>query len=177
MVSQILTRGSFVTMRATDQRGFTLIEVLITLLIMSIGLLGLAGLQMTGLKLNDSAERRSQATILAYDILDRMRANRAAAEIGAYNISTSTTPAAASCAGSSSDCNATAMKNYDLYEWREALAQRLPGGTGEIATSGATPPAVTIKVQWNDEKAEREAVGNRSGAAPTTQELQIKAVL
>ncbi len=165
-------------MRTTKQNGFTLIEVLITLLILSIGLLGLAGLQMTALKLNDSAERRSQATILAYDILDRMRANRAEAESGAYNIDTSaTTPTAASCAGASSDCSATEMKDYDLYEWSQALAQRLPSGNGVISTNGSTPPTVTIQVQWNDEKADREAVHNRTGTAPGIKNLQIKAVL
>lgn len=164
-------------MGIAKQRGFTLIEVLITLLILSIGLLGLAGLQMTALKLNDSAERRSQATILAYDILDRMRANRSAAESGSYNITTATSPAAASCVGASANCSATDMKNYDLYEWRQALAQRLPAGSGEISTSSGTPPTVTIKVQWNDEKADREATRNRSGTAPSIKNLQIKAVL
>lgn len=163
--------------RTTKQRGFTLLEVLITLLILSIGLLGLAGLQLTSLKLNDSAERRSQATILAYDILDRMRANRAAAETGAYNITTATAPSAASCVGATADCGPTAMKNYDLYEWRQALAQRLPGGTGEISTNGASPPTVTIKVQWIEEKADREATRNRTGAISATKDLQIKALL
>lgn len=163
--------------RVRNQRGFTLLEVLVTLLILSIGLLGLAGLQLAGLKMNDSAERRSQATILAYDILDRMRANRTVAETGAYNITTATAPAAASCAGSSASCSPTTMKNYDLYEWREALKKRLPGGTGEVSVTGGTPPTVTIKVQWNDEKAQREAVRDRGTSTISTQELQIKAVL
>lgn len=159
------------------ERGFTLLEVLITLLILSIGLLGLAGLQLTGLKLNDSAEQRSQATILAYDILDRMRANRAVAEGGGYNITTATDPAASSCAGAARNCTPEAMKNYDLYEWRQILAERLPGGTGQISLSGGTPPTVTIQVQWFDEKADREATRNRTATAATTKNLQIKALL
>jgi type IV pilus assembly protein PilV len=56
-------------------RGFTLIEVLVTLLIVAIGLLGLAGLQVTGLRSNLSSEARSQASLLANDIIERMRAN------------------------------------------------------------------------------------------------------
>ena len=55
--------------------GFTLIEVLISMLILAVGLLGLAGLQATGLRNNLSAYNRSQATQLAYDMADRMRAN------------------------------------------------------------------------------------------------------
>lgn len=71
---------------SADQRGATLIEVLVAMLVLSIGLLGLAGMQMTALKSNQSAYYRSQATVLAYDIIDRMRANRADALNGVYDI-------------------------------------------------------------------------------------------
>ena len=67
--------------------GFTMVELLVAVLVLSIGLLGLAGLQAAGLRNNQSAYLRSQATILAYDVADRMRATRAAAAAGAYNIS------------------------------------------------------------------------------------------
>jgi len=60
------------------QRGFTLIEALITAIVMAVGLLGLAGLQIAGMKSNHSAYLRSQATIASYDLIDRMRANPAA---------------------------------------------------------------------------------------------------
>jgi type IV pilus assembly protein PilV len=65
-------------------RGFTLLEILVALLILTIGLLGLGTLQMTSLRYNHSALLRSQATLLAQDILDRMRANRATAVGGSY---------------------------------------------------------------------------------------------
>ncbi|MEJ2108263.1 MAG: type IV pilus modification protein PilV [Acidiferrobacteraceae bacterium] len=61
----------------TNQRGFTLTEVLIAVLVLAVGLLGLAGLQLAGMKSNHSAYLRSQATIVAYDLLDRMRADPA----------------------------------------------------------------------------------------------------
>jgi type IV pilus assembly protein PilV len=64
----------------TNQRGFTLTEVLIAVLVLAVGLLGLAGLQLAGMKSNHSAYLRSQATIVAYDLLDRMRADPAAWE-------------------------------------------------------------------------------------------------
>ena len=63
--------------------GFTLLEVLVALVILSIGLLGLAGLQAASLRYNHSSYLRSQATLIAYDIVDRMRANRQEALNGA----------------------------------------------------------------------------------------------
>ncbi len=59
-----------------NQQGFSLIEVMVTMLIVSIGLLGIAGIIMTSLKNSQSSYGRSQATLLANDIIDRMRANR-----------------------------------------------------------------------------------------------------
>lgn len=67
------------------QRGFTLIEVMISVLILAIGLLGVASMQTRSLQMNQSAQFSSQASILAYDIIDRMRANRGAALSGDYN--------------------------------------------------------------------------------------------
>lgn len=66
-------------------RGLTLVEILVALLVLSIGLLGLAALQTTSLRFNTSAYYRTQATALAYDLSDRMRANRQAALDGLYN--------------------------------------------------------------------------------------------
>ncbi|MFL6713216.1 MAG: type IV pilus modification protein PilV, partial [Sulfurifustis sp.] len=65
-------------------QGFTLVEVLVTLVVLSIGLLGLAMLQLESLKHNTDAYFRTQATMLAYEIIDRMRANVDAARGGSY---------------------------------------------------------------------------------------------
>lgn len=171
--------GTMEISNTSRQGGFTLLEVLITVLILSIGLLGLAGLQLSALKLNDSAERRSQATILAYDILDRMRANRTAAEAGAYDIDTgATAPSSATCVGTGSSCDAAGMRNSDLFEWHEALKDRLPSGSGVIATSGATPPVITITVRWNEQKADQAAKADRTTPTTTTMKsMQIRAIL
>lgn len=67
-------------------KGFTLVEVLVALLILSIGLLGLAGLQAGGLRSNHSAYLRSQAVMLAHDMADRMRSNPVAAAADCYKI-------------------------------------------------------------------------------------------
>ena len=66
--------------------GFTLLEVMIALLVLSIGLLGIAALQANSLKVNHGAYQRSQAIFLAYDMMDRLRANRTAALAGQCDI-------------------------------------------------------------------------------------------
>ncbi|HBA32699.1 MAG TPA: type IV pilus modification protein PilV, partial [Gammaproteobacteria bacterium] len=96
-------------------KGFTLLEVLIALVILSVGLLGLAGLQTTGLRNNHSAYLRSQATLLAYDITDRIRANKA--NLNAYAL-----------ALSASAPSGTSVAETDLNEWLTNVENRLPEG-------------------------------------------------
>jgi len=123
-------------------RGLTLIEVLISLLILSIGILGLATLQTASLNFNTSASQRTQATVLAYDMADRMRANRQAALAGDYNIAfEDPTPA---CAASNLVGTVAAQ---DISAWRMALACRLPLATGSITRNGNE---FTLTVLWDD---------------------------
>src|SRR5262245_50380565 len=81
------------------QSGMTLVEVLVTLVLISVGLLGIAALQLTTLKSNKDAYVRSQASALAGDILDRMRANTAACRAGAYDVTWDQTGTAGTTAG------------------------------------------------------------------------------
>jgi type IV pilus assembly protein PilV len=114
-----------------SQKGFTLLEVLIALLVLAIGLLGLAALQTTGLRSNTMATTRTHSTQLAYDISDRMRANVA----GSYT----TTPlkvvtailnqyALASCPHT----QLTTQADKDLNAWCTAVAGMLPSGNAAI---------------------------------------------
>ena len=123
------------------QRGFTLIEVMVAVIVLSIGLLGLAALQTTGLRNNHSAYYRSQATFLAYDIIDRMRANRDAATAGNYDLAISATPSGGS-----------SIAAADQVEWINSLGNLLPSGDGSIAVTPATG-AATVVVQWDDQRA------------------------
>lgn len=118
--------------------GFTLVEILVAVVVLAIGLLGLAGLQATSLRFNNSAYHRSQATNLAYDMADRMRVNRQAAIAGDYNIAT-TDPAP----------TGTTLADIDRAEWRSALANTLPMGTGGITQNGNI---FTINIQWDDDR-------------------------
>lgn len=122
---------------ARTQRGFTLLEVLVALLVLAIGLLGLAGLMVQGLRFNHDAYVRSQATFLAYDLFERMRLNRAQA--GAY---------AGGDPGGTCNDPANPIALNDRICWHEQIAATLPGGTATVA-AGAND-TYTITIQWLD---------------------------
>lgn len=130
------------------QRGFTLLEVMVAVVVLAIGLLGLAGLQATATRFNDSAYQRSQATALAYDIADRMRANREAALTGGGYPGPVQNPAPA-CAILGAPAGTLAQQ--DIAAWRNALACTLPSGTGSIARNAGI---YTIVIQWSDNRGE-----------------------
>lgn len=122
--------------------GLTLIEVLVSLLILSIGILGLATLQTASLNFNNASAQRTQATVLAYDMADRMRANRQAAIAGDYDLALPVNPPA--CAA---PAIAGTVAVQDISMWQMALACRLPLGTGSIVRNGNN---FTLSVVWDD---------------------------
>lgn len=141
--SQALTRRG-------QQGGASLIEVLVSAMVLSVGLLGLASLQATSLHFNVSALHRSAATDLAYDITDRMRANRTAALDGAYDgqAFAETPPACA-------EVTLTGTRaQRDLQAWSTQLACQLPQGTGAIERTDAV---VTVRIQWDDSRGREPA--------------------
>ncbi|MFA7387770.1 MAG: type IV pilus modification protein PilV [Thiohalobacteraceae bacterium] len=118
-------------------RGFSLIEILVTVLILAIGLLGLAGLQGTSLRNNQSAYARTQATHLAYEIVDAMRANVTVARSGGYNVGYGAAP------------SASGIAQADLTAWRNRITAILPSGDGQIAQNGNV---LTIGIRWDDSR-------------------------
>lgn len=118
-------------------RGVGLIEVLVTLIILSTALLTLTALQTRSLQFNHSAYLRSQANVLAYDILDRVRINRDNA--GSYNL------------GLDDDAPSSSnLEGQDLEEWRALIEATLPGGAGGISCTGS-PIACTVSIQWDEQ--------------------------
>lgn len=115
-----------------------MLEALVTLLIVSLGLLGIAGIIANSLKVNQGAQARSQASWLANDIIDRMRANRTTAE---------TNPAAYTLGSCGAIPGVNAIATADLTEWCAAVAAALPTGTGSVALAANK---VTVAVQWDD---------------------------
>jgi len=127
-----------------DQVGVSMIEVLVSIIILSIGLLGLAGLQTAGLKHNQSAGFRSTASMMAYSILDSMRANRVVAGAGGYNHSLSEEDT------SETETKVEAEIPEDVKTWLKELALRLPDGAGTVVVDADNK--VTITIQWDDSR-------------------------
>ena len=136
-------------MTTTRHSGFTLIEALVALLVLSVGMLGIAVLYVESLSAGRTASYRSQAVNLAADMADRIRTNRraqAAYAGGAANNSCDPSgglPAA--------PCTPAQMAAHDLFRWNQALATVLPGGNGNVQFNNATlPPTYTITVNWTE---------------------------
>jgi len=137
---------------ASRQSGYSLFEVLIAIVVTSIGLLGLAGIQATGLNNNLRAYQRSQATVLAYDIADRMRANTAAIDnYLSSNMTLDQAVAAGAVAGCTTPdgCTPAELAQTDLVDWRAAMTAAIPGSIGEITVLGNT---YTITLNWDDNR-------------------------
>ena len=122
------------SLRGRNQSGFTLLEVLIALLVLAIGLLGLAALQTTGLRSNQMATSRTHATQLAYDILDRMRANIAGSYITDIdNVVTNIVKEyeVADCSDPLPDPTVS-QANEDLNTWCSTIRKMLPSGDASV---------------------------------------------
>jgi len=142
-------------MNKLNQDGLSLIEVMIALTIFSFGLLALAALMASGLKYNTSALHRSYATSQAYDMADRMRANRKGLVDRVYNtLSASSTVPDCGVFGSDSviKCDPGQMAHYDVSDWNNANARLLPEGTGTVSLKSRNPDIYTITISWNDDR-------------------------
>ena len=140
-------------MSIRNSQGFTIIEVLVSMVILSIGILALGVLQLSALQNTQGGYQRTQATILAYDIIDSMRANIPSVTAGDYQLALDgDTPAAVNCNGILADCTTAQMATSDLVRWRTVLSNYLPNGNGGVATVdvGGTTTQVTVSIQWLD---------------------------
>lgn len=163
--------------RPQKLRGFTLIEVMVALVVLAVGLLGMASLMARSQKSNESAYLRSQATLLAYDFVERMKANliepidpnkkykilfvtdtssnASAANTGSYALSS--LPACSTPSGTVPASGAS-RASYDVSSWCATLRSSLPSvdtantkvsfNTSKLATLGTA--TVTVKIQWQD---------------------------
>ena len=137
-----------------------MIELLVTMIVLAIGLIGMAGLQAAGLKSNTDALKRTQASLLMSDIIDRIRVNPDAN----YSIAKTSSPPSAglTCEASGANCSSTDIVNYDLAMWKchvgsydeEGTCQTLgivgalPKGTASISISADN--IYTVEVEWVD---------------------------
>jgi len=136
----------------TRQRGMTLIEILVAIVVLSIGLLGLAGLQLKGLQVNQGSTYRWQAAMLAEDIADRMRADKVNAAAGSYTVINGV-PSNSPTGGTLAAIN----------EWL-ARVSMLPGGSAAItAPGGPAGNQLTITVTWLDTRGKAGAADTSAG--------------
>jgi type IV pilus assembly protein PilV len=139
------------------ERGLSLFEILITVVVVSIGLLGLAGLQFAGLRASNNAQDHTTATLLAQDIEARIRANPVAAQPPnlAYNsisLDSSSSPGIVDCLAAS--CTPSVMANFDIYQWYRFIVPAgadkplLPNASVDINSNDGINFQITI--QWGD---------------------------
>ena len=127
--------------------GFSLVEVLVALVVVSVGMLGIAGLYVNGLKAGRTAMFSHQAVTLAGDVADRIRANPRAG--AAYHGNSNGVNH--NCTASGSNCDAVQMAATDTFFWQQQADAVLPEGEVEVQfNGGANPPEYTIKVIWNE---------------------------
>ena len=128
-----------------NQRGFSLVEVLIALIIMSVGMLGIAGLYVQSMQAGRTSLFRHHAVTLAGDVADRIRANPTAgiayAGIGGDN----------NCVGAGIDCDEVQMAFNDIFLWDQQAAESLPNGDVTINFDDTVnPPTYTIAIGWDE---------------------------
>lgn len=143
-----------------QQRGVGLIEVLIALLVLSFGMLGLAGLQLWSLRNNQSSMERSLAVVQTHSIIDAMRADRVTATTGGFNVDIAT-PAAVPTGGD--------FARSAIATWRANLINALgTQAVGGVACNGAR---CTIRVRWNDQRAAANSAGSTDRQTDMLQEI------
>lgn len=154
-------------------RGFSLLEVLIALVVFSLGLLGLAGMMVLSVKANHTAYLRTQATFLAQSMADRMRTNVGWVEDyqGNYGVGVTVTNPCAAAA-----CTPENLVKRDQAVWNQQLLDALPAPTANIGCQGSTPGSAihrgtapfdglcTFTITWTEASLDRAADG-----APATQ--------
>jgi type IV pilus assembly protein PilV len=173
--------------RMLRSRGFSLIEVLIALVILSVGLLGIAAMVSVSLKSKDSSYYHTQALALSAAIIDRMRANLDTATAQGYDTphygnSPSGGPGGDNCSSSADNCTEAQIAAVDVADWQAEIAATLPPFASSVAAAGSIGTVqvgqmtqVSILIRWNDQRANQAVAGSASSvaAAPATAVLTI----
>jgi len=168
------------SLEARRQRGVTMLEVLVTLVIITLFVLASAAVQSSAVKLNKAAEFRTEAVLLATEMGERIEANVVEALNQSYSCnpcSLTTTPT--SCVTGS--CTTAQMAAFDLAEWGNRLGATLPGASATIvwtaangATTPPTPPFYTITITWTDRRV--NVAYSTTGTTETYQYVMTKTV-
>jgi type IV pilus assembly protein PilV len=137
-----------------NQNGVALLEVLIALVVVAVGLIGMALLQVTAMKHAHQGQMHSHSTYLLYDITDRIRANGDGADSGDYDLAFgSNVSASKNC--ESVECTSAEMADFDLDQWEDHILRVLPGGEGAVSVSGGV---ATVSIRYDDDRDESDTV-------------------
>lgn len=159
-------------------RGFSLIEVLVTLLLISLALLGAFGLQAYALKLNQGGQFRTQAVLLASDLSERMEANKPGAVAGnyAYTCPSPAVATSSACGPGGAACSPAALATYDLLQWQATVANTLPQSTCSVVQgSSGNPSTYTISISWVDRQTDTTYNASALGSSGTGEVLTYQA--
>jgi type IV pilus assembly protein PilV len=139
--------------------GFTMIEVLVALVILAVGILGVASLQGNALRFTHNAQLRSQAIAIAQDMVERLRTNRDHALLNNDNyrvaLQNGTTQSNGARNCNQDECDAGQLAAFDRDQWLQAIGT-LPSGRGEVRIDAANYDA-EIWVMWDDRSGEAGA--------------------
>ncbi len=142
------------------ESGFSMIETLIAVIVVAIGLLGIAGLQLTSNAHSEASLQRSHAATLARELFERMRLNYDEAKAGNYDIS-ALPSIDTNCRGDTTDCTGTQLMEHDLRVWSRGVNKNLPNGTAVVTTgadNGQDPVDITITITWDQSRGQRSPV-------------------
>lgn len=152
--------------------GFSLIEVLIAVVVLSFGLLGMGLLQTMSMRSGQTANHRTQATNLAYEIIDMIRANKS--EIGNYNTIdfgdfTTASTTATTCNGALAISTTGMRYAQDRQLWICDVRAALPQGEGQVRVDDSvTPSIVTIQLRWLEDRSKSDASAATRDSADTS---------
>jgi type IV pilus assembly protein PilV len=141
-------------------QGYVLLEALIAVVIAAVGFVGAARLQTLGMAMNNSAQARQKATLLGYQMADRIRANQAGVTAHAYDRPEA---GATACLAAASGCTPAQLAGADVGEWQSEIQAQLPEGSGVVCLDStpddgdpATPECdgignvIAVKLWWSD---------------------------
>jgi type IV pilus assembly protein PilV len=147
------------TTRRRGAAGYALLEALVAVIVAAVGFIGAARMQTLGMALGNSAQSRQKATLLGYQMTDRIRANRLGFEAGQYNDPGNSGDTACLSSG----CTPTQLAAADVAQWATELGTTLPGGAGKVCIdstpedgTAATPACdgagnvIAVKIWWTD---------------------------
>jgi type IV pilus assembly protein PilV len=151
--------------RPRRSAGFSLVEALVALVVLSIGMLGIAALYVESLRSGRTALLRTQAVTLAGDMADRIRANPTGRL--AYGDAVTVNDTVAACAPGGAGCTTTQLAHHDKALWMRALQAALPGAVGTVVVDDTTdPPNYTITISWVE--------AGQDPASPNTYQMRIE---